>query len=50
MKCQLAKESFKAAAAAAAFKGGFIQDKALIHELAGSYYLKKGDNYWVDRV
>ena len=23
-----------------------MQDKALTHELAGKYYLKKGDDYW----
>ena len=40
-----AEESFKAAATSAA-RSGFIQDKALSHELAGIYFKEKGDDYW----
>lgn len=40
-----AEESFKAAATSAA-RSGFIQDRALSHELAGIYFKEKGDDYW----
>jgi len=40
-----AEEKYKEAVTAAA-RSGFLQDKALTHELAGKYYLKKGDDYW----
>mmetsp|Transcript_35441 Transcript_35441/g.57807 ORF Transcript_35441/g.57807 Transcript_35441/m.57807 type:complete len:108 (+) Transcript_35441:876-1199(+) len=40
-----AKEMFKAAAAVAA-RNGFLQDKALAHELAGMYFEAQGDEYW----
>lgn len=40
-----AEEKYKEAVMAAA-RSGFLQDKALTHELAGKYYLKKGDDYW----
>ena len=40
-----AEEMFKAAAAVAA-RNGFLQDKALAHELAGMYFEAQGDEYW----
>ena len=40
-----AEEMFKAAAAVAA-RSGFLQDKALTHELAGMYFEAQGDEYW----
>ena len=40
-----AEESFKAAQTAAA-RTGFLQDRALSHELAGVYYMGRGDDYW----
>ena len=36
---------FKAATAVAA-RNGFLQDKALAHELAGMYFVAQGDDYW----
>ena len=44
-KKQDAEEQFKAAVATAA-RNGFLQDKALAHELAGIYYESQGDEYW----
>jgi len=40
-----AEEKYKAAVAIAT-KSGFLKDKALTHELAGIYHIRKGDNYW----
>jgi len=40
-----AEESFKEASAAAS-RSGFMHDKALSLELAGQYYMAKGDDYW----
>jgi hypothetical protein len=40
-----AKESFNAAIAASR-KNGFLQDRALAHELAGAYYKAQGDETW----
>ena len=40
-----AKGMFKAAAVVAA-RNGFLQDKALAHELAGMYFVAQGDDYW----
>ena len=41
------EENFKAAISVAA-KNGFMQDRALSHELAGQYFAMKGDKYWTD--
>ena len=40
-----AKGMFKAAAVVAA-RNGFLQDKALTHELAGMYFAAQGGEYW----
>jgi hypothetical protein len=40
-----AKESFNAAIAASR-KNGFLQDRALAHELASAYFKAQGDEYW----
>jgi len=40
-----AEDSFKAAQSTAS-KHGFLQYKALSHELASSYYASRGDTYW----
>ena len=42
-----AEESFKVKAAqSTASKHGFLQYKALSHELASLYYASRGDTYW----
>jgi len=40
-----AKESFNAAIAASR-KNGFLQDRALAHELASAFFKAQGDEYW----
>ncbi len=40
-----AKEKFKAAIATSS-RNGFLQDRALAHELASSYFQAQGDEYW----
>jgi histidine kinase len=40
-----AKESFNAAIATSS-RNGFIQDRALAHELASAYFKAQGDEYW----
>ena len=40
-----AEEQYKAAITVAA-QNGFVQDRALCHELASAYYTAKGDSYW----
>ena len=42
---QQAEGSYKAALTSAT-RSGFLHDKALTHELAGKYYMGKGDDYW----
>ena len=42
-----AEEQFKLAVSVAS-KNGFLQDRALAHELAGAYYASKGDDYWAN--
>ena len=44
-KIEKAKESFKAAISASR-KIGFLQDRALAHELAGAFYETQNDEYW----
>ena len=44
-KVEAAEEGYKSAIKVAT-RCGFLQDKALAHELAGKYYLDKGDEYW----
>mmetsp|Transcript_35089 Transcript_35089/g.59569 ORF Transcript_35089/g.59569 Transcript_35089/m.59569 type:complete len:329 (+) Transcript_35089:112-1098(+) len=45
-KCEEAEESYKSAISVAS-RNGFLQDKALSHELASRYFsVVKGDDYW----
>ena len=44
-KTKQAEESFKLAQSAAG-RSGYLQDKALAHEMAGLYYMKRNDDYW----
>ena len=42
-----AEEGYKAAIAVSS-KNGFLQDRALAHNLARAYYAAKGDDYWTN--
>lgn len=42
-----AEKNFKSATTIAA-KNGFLQDKALAHQLAGQYFTSQGDQYWAN--
>lgn len=44
-KSQKAEESFKSAITVAS-RNGFVQDRALSHELASQMFASKGDDYW----
>jgi len=44
-KNKKAEESFKAAIATSS-RNGFLQDRALAHELTSAYYKAQGDEYW----
>lgn len=44
-KSAQAKEEYKSAITVAT-KSGFLQDKAIAHELTGQFYAKEGDPYW----
>ncbi len=44
-KGKKAEEEFKSAIKVAA-QNGFLQDKALAHELMGSYCTAQGDDHW----
>eukprot|EP00985_Skeletonema_marinoi_P033211 scaffold40730_cov139-Skeletonema_marinoi.AAC.1 len=46
-KNEKAKKSFNAAIAASS-RNGFLQDRALAHELASAYFKAQGDDYWTD--
>ena len=46
-KREKAENSYKAAITVAS-RNGFIQDRALAHELTSAYFSKKGDEYWKD--
>lgn len=43
----MAEEHFKMAISVAT-KNGFLQDRGLAHELAGTYFASKGDTYWAN--
>eukprot|EP00985_Skeletonema_marinoi_P020607 scaffold12312_cov106-Skeletonema_marinoi.AAC.1 len=46
-KNEKAKKSFNAGIAASR-RSGFLQDRALAHELASAYFKIQGDDYWTD--
>jgi len=46
-KNEKAKKSFNAGIAASR-RSGFLQDRALAHELASAYFRAQGDDYWGD--
>eukprot|EP00984_Skeletonema_dohrnii_P002037 scaffold682_cov105-Skeletonema_dohrnii-CCMP3373.AAC.7 len=46
-KKEKAKESFNAAISASS-RNGFLQDRALAHELTSAYFKAQGDDYWGD--
>lgn len=46
-KSQKAEESFKSAITVAS-RNGYVQDRALSHELASQWFALKGDDYWKD--
>ena len=46
-KPQKAESSYKAAITVAS-RSGFLQDRALSHELASVYFAGEGDDYWKD--
>ena len=46
-KSDQAENNYKSAIAVAS-RNGFVQDRALAHELASAYFESKGDTYWKD--